>query len=836
MNKPAFSVAAPVRAGDFQVMSLVGFAHGTSHFFHLVIPSLFPWLMSEFNLSFTKAGTLTTGFFIVSGIGQAAAGFAVDRYGAQRVLSAGLALLTLSALALASAQGYPALVAAALLAGAGNAVFHPADFTVLNRRVSPARLGHAFSAHGVAGNVGWGVAPVMMAGIASAAGWRAAALSAAGLGFVALASVVLLRGNLSAPAPAHAAGASHAAESSSPFAFLRVGAVWMCFFFFLASTMGVSALQNFAPSVLNHVYGLPLTAAASALTVYLLGGAAGIAAGGFLAARYEAHERVVAVLLVMSRSRLLPGAGGALRPARRTGAGRERGAGPLTAMGSLRTFRTMCPMNCHPTLCGMLVDVEDGNVKAVRGDPDNPDSRGFLCIRGQAAREIIGNPKRIVHPLRRAARSGSWQRTTWEDALDTIAARARAVGSAAVGTWSGHGFFANDYGTRISSELLRRFANLYGCQWWSPTMICWGLGAFGLGLTGVLRVNTKEDMGAHAALILLWGANVASQPLTGRHLAAAKRRGAYVVTIDVRQTEASAQSDETLLIRPGTDAALALGMMHVIVGEHLYDAAFVERNTLGFDALAAHVAKHDVQWAAATTGVSADGIVALARRYASTRPGMILLGGSSMHKGVEGWQGARAVSCLPALTGNLGIEGAGMGPRHAGMTHGQGLTSIAARERRRPGDYVPNQMSKITESLETGRVRVLLLFGTDMVSSFADAARVARRDRLPGCCASSRAVSRFTTSFPGAKGLARSTPFSTTPPPGMPRQPRSRPREECARCASRTSPILISDSTLPLERSSSSPIGRGASVSPRFRCTSRRLPRRIHWRCASAAR
>src|SRR5437588_8408814 len=204
MNKPAFSVAAPVRAGDFQVMSLVGFAHGTSHFFHLVIPSLFPWLMSEFNLSFTKAGTLTTGFFVVSGIGQAAAGFAVDRYGAQRVLSAGLALLTLSALALASAQGYPALVAAALLAGAGTAVLHPADFTVLNRRVSPSRLGHAFSAHGVAGNVGWGVAPVMMAGIRSAAGWRTAALSAAALGFVALASGVLLRGNLSAPPPARA--------------------------------------------------------------------------------------------------------------------------------------------------------------------------------------------------------------------------------------------------------------------------------------------------------------------------------------------------------------------------------------------------------------------------------------------------------------------------------------------------------------------------------------------------------------------------------------------------------------------------------------------------------
>ena len=278
-------------------MSLVGFAHATSHFFHLVIPSLFPWLMADFGLSFTRAGTLTTAFFVVSGIGQAMAGFAVDRYGAQRVLWAGLALLPLSALALAAAQGYPALVASALLAGAGNAVFHPADFTVLNRGVSTARLGHAFSAHALAGNIGWAAAPVFMAGIASVAGWRTAALAAAVLGLLALASVVLLR-SLGAPAEAHAPGAGDGAPRSSPFAFLRVSAVWMCFFFFLASMMGFGALQNFAPSVLNNVYGLPLTAAASALTLYLLGGAAGISVGGFLAARREAHERVVAVLLV----------------------------------------------------------------------------------------------------------------------------------------------------------------------------------------------------------------------------------------------------------------------------------------------------------------------------------------------------------------------------------------------------------------------------------------------------------------------------------------------------------------------------------------------------------
>src|SRR5256884_9410972 len=305
----------------------------------------------------------------------------------------------------------------------------------------------------------------------------------------------------------------------------------------------------------------------------------------------------------------------------------------------MRTVRTMCPMNCHPTLCGMLVDVEDGRVEAVRGDPENPDSRGFLCIRGHAAREIIGNPQRLLHPLRRSPRSGTWQRTTWADALDTIAERARAVGPRAVGAWSGHGFFANDYGTRLSSELLRRFANLYGCQWWNPTLICWGLGGLGLGLTGVLEANTKEDMGAHSALIVLWGANLASQPNTGPHLAAARRRGAHVVTIDVRRTEAAAQSDETLLIRPGTDAALALGMMHVIVAERLHDAAFVASHTVGFEALAEHVAKFDPAWAAAATGLEAQAIAALARRYAATRPAQILLGGSSMPKGASGWRG-----------------------------------------------------------------------------------------------------------------------------------------------------------------------------------------------------
>jgi anaerobic selenocysteine-containing dehydrogenase len=395
------------------------------------------------------------------------------------------------------------------------------------------------------------------------------------------------------------------------------------------------------------------------------------------------------------------------------------------SQSAARLHRTMCPMNCHPTLCGMLVEVEGARVVRVTGDRDNPDSHGFLCIRGHAAREILDNPKRLLHPMVRASGGGDWRRATWDEALDLITTRMRAVGREAVGTWSGHGLFANNYGTRLHSHLLRRFANLHGCQWWNPTMICWGLGAFGLGLTGVLDVNTKEDMGEHAALVLLWGANLASQPNTARHLARARRRGARVVTIDVRETEAAAQSDDVLIVRPGTDAALALAMMHVIVRDKLWDADFVDRHTVGFDALARHVAAHTPAWAEQLTGIEAVRVEALARRYAVTKPAMILLGGSSMHKGSNGWQGGRAVGCLPALTGNLGIPGGGFGPRHGAATQGQGLSSIIAMDRRPPGRYVPNQMAAVTQSLLDGAVRVLLLFGTDMLSSFAETNRVA---------------------------------------------------------------------------------------------------------------
>jgi anaerobic selenocysteine-containing dehydrogenase len=381
-------------------------------------------------------------------------------------------------------------------------------------------------------------------------------------------------------------------------------------------------------------------------------------------------------------------------------------------------------MNCHPTYCGMVVEIEDDRVIAIHGDRENPDSRGFLCLRGRAAGEIVDNPGRVLAPRMRDRRDpDAWRDTSWDEALDRVAAAIREAGPAATAVWIGHGVAVNG----VVKQLSQRFANLAGTQWWQPAIVCWGLGGLGFNLTGVTEVNAMDDMAEHADLVLLWGANLASQPNTAPRLVAARKRGATVIAIDVRDTEAFAHADETFRVRPGTDAALALAMMHVIVGEGLHDAAFVARHTAGFDELAAHVRPCTPEWAEGETGIPAERIRGLARTYAGTRQAMILAGGSSMHKSGNGWQAARAISCLPALTGSLGFPGAGMGPRHAAQSHGMGMGSVVPPRTEPLGDReVVSEMSSIADALARGDIRVLVLLGTNMLSSFANSAELER--------------------------------------------------------------------------------------------------------------
>jgi MFS family permease len=279
--------------GEVAVIALVGYAHAVSHFFHLMIPPLFPWLMQDFDLSFTEAGFLMTVFFVVSGTGQALAGFVVDRVGARPVLFAGVLMLVLSGIALGVAQNYPMLMLAAALAGAGNSVFHPADFTLLNHRVSLPRLGHAFSVHGLSGNLGWAAAPFLMTSVAVFAGWRMAGFAAALVGLAALLMLYVGRDYLKVT-PAAAVSDSAAVSAGPATGFLRSGVVWLCFLFFLLSTSAFGALQNYSTASLQNIYALSLAGAASGLIAYLLGGAGGIAVGGFIATRH-AQDRIIAI-------------------------------------------------------------------------------------------------------------------------------------------------------------------------------------------------------------------------------------------------------------------------------------------------------------------------------------------------------------------------------------------------------------------------------------------------------------------------------------------------------------------------------------------------------------
>ena len=283
MNSPS-----PERVHDAGVITLVGLAHGTSHFFHLVLPPLFPWFMSDFSLSYTDVGLLTTTFFVLSGIGQALAGFVVDRIGAFRVLLFGIGALALSGFVLSISNSYAMLMVTAAVAGVGNSIFHPADFTLLNHRVSGPRLGHAFSVHGLSGNLGWAIAPVLMAGTASIAGWHVAGLVAAAVGTTVFAILWFRRGLLVYALREHAAEAAAgapAAPPAHPLAFLSSGPVWTSFGFFLVTTMAFGILQNYAPAILSEVYGVSYVLASSGLTAYLLGSGAGMIAGGFVAER-----------------------------------------------------------------------------------------------------------------------------------------------------------------------------------------------------------------------------------------------------------------------------------------------------------------------------------------------------------------------------------------------------------------------------------------------------------------------------------------------------------------------------------------------------------------------
>lgn len=298
-------------ADDWKVIALVGTAHAGSHFFQLVIPSLYVTMGPAFGLDFTRLGFMMSVFFVLSAIGQAGSGFIVDRLGARPVLWFGQACFVLAALVMAFATGYPMLVLAAAIGGIGNSVFHPADFSILNRRVSAPRLGHAFSWHGLTGSLGWAAAPLFITGLTLAGGWRVAALGVAVLLGLVLAATIVWGRLLGEAGEGERGGesAARARPQQGALATLRAllvnPALWGAFLFFALTSTSLSAIQNFTIPILGNLYDVSTVYASSALSGYMLASALGMFLGGFLAGAQPRTERVVAAAFVAGGGLLL---------------------------------------------------------------------------------------------------------------------------------------------------------------------------------------------------------------------------------------------------------------------------------------------------------------------------------------------------------------------------------------------------------------------------------------------------------------------------------------------------------------------------------------------------
>jgi anaerobic selenocysteine-containing dehydrogenase len=321
---------------------------------------------------------------------------------------------------------------------------------------------------------------------------------------------------------------------------------------------------------------------------------------------------------------------------------------------------SVCALDC-PDCCSLLVNVENGRGSRLRGNPSHPVTRGFLCGKVAQYLEREYSPARLLYPQRRvgAKGEGKFERISWDEALDTIAARlqeiAKEFGSEAILPYS----YAGTMGFLNGAGMDRRFFHRLGASRLDRT-ICSTAGAAGMTEALGVRYGTEPEQFKHARLILGWGANILG---TNVHLwpfvVEARRNGAKFYTIDPHRNRTGALADKHFFIHPGSDTALALAMMHVIIGEGLHDAGYVANHTEGFEGLRERVKEWTPQRAAGLTGIAAEEIVQLAREYATTRPAAIRLN-LGVQRSERGAMAVRTVALLPSVTGSWKEVGGGL--------------------------------------------------------------------------------------------------------------------------------------------------------------------------------
>jgi MFS family permease len=286
---------------DAEVIGLISLAHSSSHFYQLILAPLFPWLKLEFGFSYAELGFLMTIFFVISTLTQAAAGFWVDHSGPLKVLLFGLVTLCVSAIILSVSNSYFVLLLGSALAGLGNGVFHPSDYTLINRRVSPARIPHAYSMHGISGALGWAAAPAFLVSLTALFGWRSALLGAATMVALIVGLLLVRRHTLLGSVEEQAQERLNKKQQSAfSISFLKLPAVWLCWGFFFLTALSLGGVQSFASAALRILYDLPVALSTTAYSTYMLASAGGMFVGGFVAAKAKFPERVIMVAFIIA--------------------------------------------------------------------------------------------------------------------------------------------------------------------------------------------------------------------------------------------------------------------------------------------------------------------------------------------------------------------------------------------------------------------------------------------------------------------------------------------------------------------------------------------------------
>ena len=318
----------------------------------------------------------------------------------------------------------------------------------------------------------------------------------------------------------------------------------------------------------------------------------------------------------------------------------------------LTTIHAVCPHDC-PDTCGMIVTVQDGKAIKLRGDPEHPFTKGFLCQKVSHYLDRVYHRDRLLYPMKRVGPKGSGQfeRISWDEAIRTIAERFRAIAASPDGPQAILPYsYAGTMGKLMYASLDRRFFHRLGASLLDRT-ICATAGAAGCDITLGTRAVIDPEAVVHSRYIINWGSNTA---VTNIHLWAvmfqARKRGAKIVTIDPHRSNTASRSDWWIPIRPGTDAALALGLMHILFRDGREDRDYLARYCLGTDQLKQRAGEYEPARVSKITGIPVADIEKLANEYASTSPSLIRLNyGMQRHGG--GGMAVRTVCCLPAITG-----------------------------------------------------------------------------------------------------------------------------------------------------------------------------------------